>query len=263
MSHPSRPGRLAGRTALISGAAAGIGAACARVFAAEGARLCLLDRDAEALERSAAALLDEHPAAALLTCCADVADSVAVQAAVDACLARFGGLEVLVANAAVRHHGAVADASDADWQRLLAVNLGGTAACCRAALPALRRSGRGSIVVVSSCHAVSGRAGMGLYDASKAAQLALVRTLAHEEAVHGVRANAVLPGPTLTEFQFERARRAGQSLDALRDARRHTTLLGRWAEPQEIAWPILWLAGDEASYITGTQLLVDGGLAAM
>lgn len=255
--------RLAGRTALITGGAAGIGAATARRFAAEGARLFLVDLDAEALASTREALLQAAPGCAVEVLAADIADEAGAAEAVARCVARHGALDVLVNNAARRHHGPLDGASHADWQALLAVNLIGTAAYCRATLPALRASGHGSIVNVSSCYAVTGRKGMGLYDASKAAQLALTRTLAHEEAAHGVRANAVCPGPTLTEFQLERARRNGQDLEALKAARKDVTLLGRWAEPDEIAAPILWLASDEASYITGTQLLVDGGLSAM
>jgi meso-butanediol dehydrogenase/(S,S)-butanediol dehydrogenase/diacetyl reductase len=103
---------------------------------------------------------------------------------------------------------------------------------------------------------------MGLYDATKAALLSLTRTLAAEEAGHGVRVNAVCPGSTLTEFHLQRAQAAGTPLEVLKAQRQTTSMLGRWAEPQEIAWPVLWLASDEAGYITGTTLMVDGGLHA-
>ena len=143
------------------------------------------------------------------------------------------------------------------------MNLIGTANYCRAALPLLRRSGSGSIVNVSSCYAVTGRKGMGIYDATKAAQLALTRTLAHEEAVHGVRVNAVCPGSTLTDFHVAKAESAGKSVEQLKTERQDTSLLGRWATPMEIAYPILWLASPEASVITGATLMADGGLSAM
>jgi 2-hydroxycyclohexanecarboxyl-CoA dehydrogenase len=118
-------------------------------------------------------------------------------------------------------------------------------------------------VNVSSCYAVTGRKGMGLYDATKAAMLALTRTLAFEEAAHGVRANAVCPGSTLTDFHVGRAQASGKSIETLAGERQDTSLLARWARPEEIAWPILWLASDEASFITGTTLMVDGGLHVM
>jgi meso-butanediol dehydrogenase/(S,S)-butanediol dehydrogenase/diacetyl reductase len=120
---------------------------------------------------------------------------------------------------------------------------------CRAALPALRRSGRGCIVDVSSAYAVTGRTGMGLYDATKAGILAMTRTLACEEAAHGVRINAVCPGSTLTDFHVSRAEAAGKSVEKLKTERQTTSLLARRAALQEIPWPILWLASDEVSFI--------------
>ena len=116
---------------------------------------------------------------------------------------------------------------------------------------------------VSSCYAVTGRKGMGLYDATKAGMLALTRTLAFEETAHGVRANAVCPGSTLTDFHVSRAGTSGKSVETLSTERQTTSLLARWATPEEIAWPILWLASDEGSFITGTTLMVDGGLHVM
>jgi 2-hydroxycyclohexanecarboxyl-CoA dehydrogenase len=258
-----RPGRLAGKTALVTGAGAGIGAATAQAFCEEGAQVLLVDRDGEALERQTRTIRDRTPGARVGAFLADVGVEPHAQAAVDEALRVLGGIDILVNNAARRNYSAVADATTSEWQAVLDVNLLGTASFCRAALPALRRSGRGSIVNVSSCYAVSGRKGMAIYDASKAAMLALTRTLAHEEAQYGVRANAVCPGATLTDFQVEKAKAAGTAIEDLLAARKHTSLLGRWAAVSEVALPILWLASDEGSYITGTTLMVDGGLHAM
>jgi meso-butanediol dehydrogenase/(S,S)-butanediol dehydrogenase/diacetyl reductase len=108
-----------------------------------------------------------------------------------------------------------------------------------------------------------GRKGMGLYDATKSGLLALTRTLAFEEAAHGIRANAVCPGSTLTDFHIERAKAKGKTLEQLRGERSDNSLIGRWASPEEVANPILWLASDEASFITGATLMVDGGLSIM
>jgi meso-butanediol dehydrogenase/(S,S)-butanediol dehydrogenase/diacetyl reductase len=102
---------------------------------------------------------------------------------------------------------------------------------------------------------------MGLYDATKAGLLAMTRTLAHEEAAHGIRVNAVCPGSTLTDFHIDKAKAAGKDLDRLKRERDDTSLLARWASPEEIAYPILWLASDEASFVTGASLMVDGGLS--
>jgi len=255
--------RLAGKVALITGAGAGIGAACVRLFCAEGAAVFLVDADAAALEQTVLAVRASLPQARLGSLAADVADEKQADEAVAACLQRHGSLDVLVNNAAMRNYSSVAEASSEQWRAVLGVNLLGLANYCRAAMPALRRSGRGSVVNVSSCYAVTGRKGMGLYDTTKAGQLALTRTLAHEEAEHGIRVNAVCPGSTLTDFHMSKAKAAGKSLDRLKGERQETSLLGRWASPEEIAWPILWLASDEASFMTGATIMVDGGLSAM
>ena len=255
--------RLSGRSALVTGGGGGIGAACARIFVAEGAAVTLVDASAEALSRTAVAIGEQFPRAEVVTFVADVSDASQAEAAVQQALEAHGGLDILVNNAAMRNYAAVADAQPSEWQAMVGVNLIGTANYCRAALPALRRSGRGSIVNVSSCYAVTGRKGMGIYDATKAGMLALTRTLAFEEAAARVRANAVCPGSTLTDFHVGRAQAAGKSVEKLAGERQDTSLLARWAAPEEIAWPILWLASDEASFITGTTLMVDGGLHVM
>jgi 2-hydroxycyclohexanecarboxyl-CoA dehydrogenase len=175
----------------------------------------------------------------------------------------FGRLDVLVNNAAMRNYAPLAQATPQEWQAVVGVNMIGNANYARAALPLLRQGGKGSIVNVSSCYAVTGRKGMGLYDATKAAMLAMTRTLAFEEVAHGVRVNAVCPGSTLTDFHVNKTTTAGGSVEELKTKRQDTSLIGRWAQPSEIAYPILWLASDEASFITGTTLMVDGGLSIM
>ena len=252
-----------GRVAIVTGAGAGIGAACARLFAAEGARLVLVDCDERALALTCGAIATLADAAPPQAVTGDVSDEAVLREAVSRAVDVFGGLHTLVNNAARRHHGPFIEADTSQWQQVIDVNLLAAAAAARLALPALRACGRGSIVNVSSCYAVTGRRGMALYDATKAAMLSLTRTLAAEEAAHGVRANAVCPGSTLTEFHQRRAEQAGTPLETLKTQRQHTSMLGRWAEPEEIAHPVLWLASDEASYITGTTLMVDGGLHAM
>jgi 2-hydroxycyclohexanecarboxyl-CoA dehydrogenase len=225
--------RLKNKVALITGGDAGIGAATAKLFRKEGAKVFVVDKDGGDFV-------------------ADVADPKVATLAVAQAVKKFGRLDILVNNAAMRNYSAVADATPEEWRAVLDVNLLGAAAFARAALPALRKSKGGSIVNVSSCYALTGRKGMAIYDASKAALIALTRTLAHEEAARGIRVNAVCPGSTYTDFHRERGLK--------KNARDDNSLAGRWAEPQEIAWPILWLACDEASFITGATLPVDGGL---
>jgi 2-hydroxycyclohexanecarboxyl-CoA dehydrogenase len=251
--------RLAGKVALLTGGGAGIGAAAAALFCEEGARVVLVDMDGSALERTAAAVREKTPGAGVRVLAGDVADPATATKAVELCQS-FGGLDVLVNNAAMRNYASFADATPEEWHAVVGVNMVGNANFCRAALPLLRQSGQGAIVNVSSCYAVKGRKGMALYDATKAAMVAMTRTLAFEEVGHGVRANVVCPGSTLTDFHVNRTVKAGRSVEELKTQRQDTSLLGRWADPREIAYPILWLASDEASFITGTTLVVDGGL---
>jgi meso-butanediol dehydrogenase/(S,S)-butanediol dehydrogenase/diacetyl reductase len=190
-------------------------------------------------------------------------DANAAAQAVDRALAAFGGLSVLVNNAAVRNHASVAESDPEEWKRLFNVNVVGAVNFCKASLSALRKSGKGSIVNLSSCYGVTGRAGMPIYDATKAAILSLTRTLAFEEAAHGIRANAVCPGGTLTPFTIGRHLAAGRKAEDLEKDERNDSLLRRWAKPEEVAYPVLFLASDESSYMTGAALMVDGGLSIM
>jgi len=258
-----KQGRLQGKVALITGGGGGIGAATARVFCSEGASVVLVDFKPDALTRTAEELLKEQPGARVKTFAADVSNEADAQRAAQLAVDAFGKLDVLVNNAAMRNYSALADATPAEWHAMVSVNLIGTANYCKAALPFRRQTGKGSIVNVSSCYAVTGRKGMGLYDTTKAGMLGMTRTLAFEEAAHGVRANTLCPGSTLTDFHVNRATAAGKSVEALKTQRNDTSLIGRWATAGEIAWPILWLASDEASFITGATLLVDGGLSIM
>ena len=169
---------------------------------------------------------------------------------------QFGGVDIVVNNVGIRRYDAMADATWSMWEDIIRINLLSYTSLTRAALPSMRERGKGSVVNVSSCHAVLGRKGMGAYDALKAGVLGFTRTLAWEEAENGIRANAICPGHTLTPFHLERAKKAGQLPEEL-DA---PCVLRRWAEPKEVAYPLLWLASDEAAYVTGTALMVDGGM---
>ncbi len=253
--------RLSDKVALITGGASGIGAATGALFCSEGAAVMLVDMNEDGLAGTAQRIRQHSPGARLATFIADVADASAAARAVEEALHAFGRLDVLVNNAAMRNYSAIADSQPAEWQAIVGVNLIGLANYCKAALPALRRGKGASTVNVSSCYAVAGRKGMGLYDATKAGILAMTRTLAHELAADGVRVNAICPGPTFTDFHIARAEAAGKDMETLKTERSHVSLLGRWAAPQEIAWPILWLASDEASFVTGATLMVDGGLS--
>ncbi|MES2400053.1 MAG: SDR family oxidoreductase [Pseudomonadota bacterium] len=255
--------RLQQKIALITGGGAGIGAATATLFCQEGAAVTIIDFNAEVLERTVRDIREKLPGAKINGFAADVSDDALSRKAVEFCVAAFGGIDILVNNAAMRNYSPIADASADEWRAMIDVNLIGAANYCRAALPALRKSGEGCIVNVSSAHAVIGRKGMGIYDSTKAGQLAMTRTLAFEEVKNGVRVNAVCPGSTFTDFHVGRAKAAGKSPEQLKTERQGNSLMGRWASPQEIAWPILWLASSEASFITGITLMADGGLSIM
>ena len=223
----------------------------------------LVDANREGLANTHEDIAERVPGASVAIFHADVSDATKAIGAVEETLRAFTRLDILVNNASMRNYSAIGDAKPEEWQAMVGVNLVGTANYCRAALPTLRKTEGASIVNVSSAYAVAGRKGMGLYDATKAGMLAMTRTLACEEAGHGVRVNAVCPGSTLTGFHTKRAAAAGKSVEQLKTERQTTSLLARWAAPDEIAWPIIWLASNEASFITGATLMVDGGLSVM
>ena len=249
---------LTGKTALITGAAGSIGSAIAERFAAEGARLILVDRDTDALDPLCARLGDDQTVA--VAC--DIRSETQVTG-LKKIIERLGSqLDILVNNAAVREYTALAETDAASWQRILAVNVIGTSLMTAMAMPWLRASGQGAIVNVASTFGICGRAGMGQYDATKSAMVAATRVLAIEEAKHGVRANVVCPGSVLTSFTLGRAEARGMSATEVKERGFLPAPIARWAEPAEIAAPVLWLASDEASFITGAVLAVDGGLSA-
>jgi 2-hydroxycyclohexanecarboxyl-CoA dehydrogenase len=253
------PGRMAGRVALVTGGGGGIGEATGRLFAEEGAAVALLDADAAAVETAAATIRTAVPGAQILALAGDVTRESNVRGIIDEAAGRWGALHTLVNVAGVRVYAPLADADGADWERIIGVNVLGTAHCCKAALPRLRAAGRGTIVNVSSVYGLMGRTGMGQYDTTKAAVLGFTRALAVEEAPHRIRVNAVCPGGTITPYHIRRAAARGVSEAEMRTQRAGDNLLGRWAEPREVAYPILFLASDESSFVTGATLMVDAG----
>jgi 2-hydroxycyclohexanecarboxyl-CoA dehydrogenase len=255
--------RVKDKVAIITGGAGGIGSAAGQLFCEEGARLVLVDRDRAMTEAVASDICKKVPGAQVLAIVADLAkESEAIRIAAET-IARFGGIDILVNNAGIREYWRLADAPAESWQNILGINLLGYAYMAKAAIPALRKSGKGCIVNISSTYGVTGRSGMGQYDATKAGIIALTRTLAFEEVEHGIRVNALCPGSTLTTFHVKRAQAAGRTADDLRKDKLQDCLMQRWADPREVAYPILWLASEEASYITATTLMADGGRPVM
>ena len=256
-------GRLAGKKAVITGGAGGIGSGTGRLFCAEGARVVLVDLDDAALARAAADIAANVPEADVESISANIAREDHTTRAMDEAADRMGGIDVLVNNAGIRKFNHLTKATPESWQDIISVNLLGTANCAKAAMPYLRAAANGAIVNVSSVYGEIGRRNMGQYDATKAAINSMTRTLAHEEAEHGVRVNSVCPGGTLTPFHQARFAADGKDQAAIDALQADITLVHRWALVEEIAYPILWLASDEASFITGAILMVDGGKSAM
>jgi len=253
------PGRLANRTALITGGGGGIGAAAGRLFAEEGAAVALVDSDPAGVESAAEAIRKAVHGAAVRPVVADGAQETDARRAVDDAVAHFGALHCVVNVAGIRLYTPLVEADAKDWERILGVNVLATAYTCKAAIPHLRAAGGGTIVNVSSVYGVMGRAGMGQYDTTKAALLGFTRALAVEEAPHRIRVNVVCPGGTITPYHIRRAAESGVSESQLRASRQRDNLLGRFAEPREVAYPILFLACEESSFITGATLMVDAG----
>jgi NAD(P)-dependent dehydrogenase (short-subunit alcohol dehydrogenase family) len=250
---------MTGRVALVTGGGGGIGEATGRLFAEEGGAVALVDSDRSAVEAAAGGIAKDVSGARVSTMIADLTIEAEAQRVVNEARSSFGRLDTVVNVAGVRLYTPLAEADAKGWEHILGVNVLATAYCCKAALPALRLSGRGTIVNVSSLYGVKGRAGMGQYDTTKAAVLGFTRALAVEEAPHGIRVNAVCPGGTITPFHIRAAAAKGVSEAELRAQRAGDNLLGRWAEPREVAFSILFLACDESSYITGAALMVDAG----
>ncbi len=251
--------RLEGKVAIITGGAGGIGVATGRLFCEEGASVVLVDLDAGAMASACAEIRQQVPGARVSEVIVDVGAEESAAKIVAEAKRSHGRIDVLVNNAGIRSYEPLSEAKRATWERILAVNLLSYAYLTREALPALRASGRGNIVNVSSMHAFIPRAGMGQYDVTKSGIVSMTRTLAFEEAQHGVRVNAVCPGATLTPFHKKRFAADGRTQAEIDAIAVRSCLLGRWAAPREIAYPILWLASEEASYVTGTALMADGG----
>ncbi len=251
-------GRLADKVAIITGGAGGIGAATGLLFCEEGARVALVDSDQGAMDATLADIRAKVPGAQVIGIVTDVGQEKAAAEAVAAACKAHGPADVLVNLAGMRSYEPLADAKAETWQRILAVNLMSYAWFTQAAIADLRAR-RGNIVNISSTHGVNPRAGMGQYDVTKAGIISMTKTLAFEEAKHGVRVNAVCPGLTLTPFHRKRYAAAGCTQRDIDQEGEKGCLLGRWADPREVAFPILWLASDEASYVTGSVLMVDGG----
>lgn len=253
--------RLDGKVALITGAGSGIGLAAAELFAREGAKIMLVGRNEQAL-RAAVDRIGADRANAVV---ADVSRPEDNERMVKAVLDRYGGLDIFLANAGVEGVTATIEDYPLDvFDQVMAINVRGVFLGLKAAIPALRKRGGGSIIVTSSIGGIRGRGqGNSAYIASKHAELGLMRTAALEGAAHGIRVNAVLPGPTETRMMrnIEEGRSPGAPEKA-RAALLANLPMKRYGTPEEVANVMLFLASDDASLCTGGVYSADGGLSA-
>jgi dihydroanticapsin dehydrogenase len=251
--------RIEGKACLVTGAASGIGLATAQRLASEGGRVLCVDIDLAGAERCATAIREAGGEAEAWA--ADVAERQAVSAAVTHCVDRYGAIDVLVNNAGVNLPGVFHEADDGVIDRTLAVNLKGQIYSCQAAIPHMLEAGSGSIINVSSVNGVVAEPYLSIYAASKGGVVMLSRGIALDYAKAGIRCNVICPGWVDTPINHAHAALLG-GLEHVYATMDSFQPIGRPGTPEEIANLVLFLASDEASFMTGSVLLIDGGMTA-
>ncbi len=236
----------------------GIGAATARKLCELGASVAILDRNGDALKAFVAELDAEGYKACAIVC--DIANEDSVREAIDRTIEKFGSLHVIVSNAGIQRYGDISHTSSQIWDEIFGVHVKGCFHVTRFGIPAMLASGGGSIVIVGSVQSMSAVVKSAAYVAAKHALLGITRSIALDYALQNVRANCVCPGTIDTPMMRWSAEQSGAA-EALFDTCRRMHPLGRIGTPEEVANAIVFLASDWASFITGTTLLVDGGLS--
>ncbi len=248
--------KLTRRVAMITGAAAGIGEATARLFAKEGARLVLVDTDGESLARLVEDL--ELQEAIVLEVAGDVSDPSLCRSTVERTMSNFGRLDVLFNCAGIVLNGSLVECSEQDWDRTMAVNLKSMYLFAKHAVPVMQKQGGGSIINMASIAGPAGVANRGAYSVSKAGVVGLTKSLAIDFIGDGIRVNCICPGTVDTPSLRKRVAASADPETALRSfiARQP---MGRLGRPEEVAAMALFLASDESRYMTGQSIIMDGG----
>ncbi|HLN01867.1 MAG TPA: SDR family oxidoreductase [Bryobacteraceae bacterium] len=248
--------RLANKTAIITGVGAGIGQAIAIRFAEEGARLVLNDISQPAAQATLRKVTDLGAQAVLAV--ADISQEAGARSISDVAIKQFGSIDILVNNAADFTQKSVEHAEVTDWQKVLGVNVIGTALVSKHAIPHMKARG-GSIVNIASMSAIIAQPDFATYNSSKGAMLTMAKCMALDLAPYKIRVNSICPGCILTSASYREIERMGLTFEQWRDRAAPLHMLNRLGEPREVANAALFLASDESSFITATHLMVDGG----
>lgn len=255
-----REGRLKHKAAIVTGAASGIGQGTALLFAEEGARLTLVDVQAEKLEQTAGQI--RAMGVECIVVCGDVSKAETVEEAVSRTVQAFGGVDVVFNNAGIMPSGVdILDCAEDSWDRVMDVNLKAMFLMCRRVIPEMLKRGKGSIINTSSVMAFLTEPGYTAYTASKAGILGLTKEIAVTYAEKGIRCNAIAPGWVDTDMNRKLAEDLG-GMDKLYPIIKQQQPLGRMASTREIGYGVLFLASDEAAVVTGTCLNIDGACTA-
>jgi NAD(P)-dependent dehydrogenase (short-subunit alcohol dehydrogenase family) len=253
--------RLEGKTAIVTGGAVGIGKACVTRMVEEGAKVAIFDVMTDEGNALAAELSSKGYHVAFWT--VDVSNGAAMKAAVDAAASRFGGLDIMVNNAGISGSPDPTDqVSEADWDKVQAVNVKGVLFGTKYAIPHLRAKGGGSVINLSSIAGLIGVGGLAAYHASKGAVRLMSKNDAITYAPEQIRVNSIHPGYIWTPMVENHLRKTSDDLEAAKAAAGSVHPLGHMGDPDDIAWAVVYLSSDEAKFVTGAELAIDGGYTA-
>jgi len=261
MEERTKMNRLSGKVAIVTGGAVGIGRACVQRMAEEGAKVAILDMLTTEGQALASDLTARGQEVAFWP--VDVSDEAAVKAAIDDAVARFGGLHVMVNNAGISGSALPTDqVSEAEWDRVQAVNVKGVFFGTKHAIPHMRAAGKGSIINLSSIAGLIGVGGIAPYHASKGAVRLMSKNDAITYAPEKIRVNSIHPAYIWTPMVENHLRANAPDLEAAKAAAGAAHPVGNMGEPDDIAWAVVWLASEEPKFVTGAEIVIDGGYTA-